>query len=579
MITITSQPLSIPRDEIGGSFDKQPPVPMSDCLRWTLQADASDAIVTPGAKASITVVIPFTCTVPADGTPLKIWGYDFEVNGTEDFTSSSFKVDTIGLITVLNFANMLSANLFFNRALYGGIFSIVGSTYEITFEWIECREQPRFAVEHMDFTALTALGGSGSFANGVSPVYVEGFKIVTRAGFFQDATSEFLPISKLVGIEADKLCDEVGEVSVDYRRDIELGLFTHFPDLTSTSFISSIENGRSLMRLLALEYGWVYRENCQGQSGTIKKSDIVLGINAAFDVDDPYQMRRYWHNHPEGFPPGQFLPDFLTTQPKSMKLCWNSFAWLWFLNNRQQEFGQYRVVARFNVFNASFQEQFLVTVNNPLTMGSSFYQPVNFNISPQFVLDNTPTLTAANIVGYEVKVDIYETLTNDIIDNGSEILTFYPGHCCDETTDLYFLTPPGGWTTQIIDIEERNMVRDGQEINIQVSCAEDRIAKARQGGRTLVSLRTYERISFVIYALNDDENRRWLKHLTQSPQHKIKVPGERVFSVYPASDVAPIAKKFLLDLDSVKISVTGQGIEYRATGYLADIPTQKGVEP
>jgi len=35
----------------------------------------------------------------------------------------------------------------------------------------------------------------------------------------------------------------------------------------------------------------------------------------------------------------------------------------------------------------------------------------------------------------------------------------------------------------------------------------------------------------------------------------------------------------LLDLDSVKISVTGQGIEYRATGYLADIPTQKGIEP
>lgn len=579
-ITITSEPYSIPREDLGINDPKMPPVPMSDCIRWTLQADAADAVSTAGSYATVTIVIPFTCTVPSDGTPLTIWGYDFEVDSAEDFTATTFKVETTGLLTLTNLLNMIFGNYFLNKAISGGTFAVVGSTYELVLTWAECREQPRFTDESMVFTALDDLGGSGAYSNGTSPVYVDGFKILTRVGFWQDATTVFLPVSEFTGLEPEKLCDDVGEIAVNYRDDVENGLFTIFPDLTSTSFITSVENGRSLMKLLSLEYGFVFREDCQALSGTFTRSDLVLGINAAFEVDDEYQMRRYWHNHPDGFPPGQFLPDFLTTQPKTHRLCWDSFAWLWWLNNRQEEYGQYRVVAYFNVFTKTSNEQFIYTVNNPLVDGSAFYQPINLNVSPQFVLDNTPTFTQDEIEGYEVSVKIYETLVDTIIDNGSEILVFIMDcDCCEEVTDLYFLTPPGGWGTQVVKIESREVQREGQEVKIAVACDDSRVDKARQGGRTIQTLRSFERISFVIYALNDDENRRWLKHLTASPQHKIKVAGERVFSVFPKAEVSPLAKKFLLDLDSIRISETGREIEYRATGYLQDIPTQKGIEP
>lgn len=581
MIEITSEPPSITRANIGASFPKQPPVPMSDCVKWCMQPDDADAILVAGSRATVLVVIPFTCTVPPDTTPLRIWGYDFEVDSSTEFTANSFKVYTTGLLTLVNFTNMLFAHFFFNRAVTATA-AIVGSTFELTLEWKDCREQPRFVAEDMEFDAIDDLGGSASFLNGVTPTYVDGYKIITRAGFFQDATSVWLPtVTDHIASDAEKLCDTVGEVCVDYRSEIERGLWTIFPELTFTSFIEAIDNGRSMMRLFALEYGWVYRQDCQALSGTLKLSDIVLGINAAFEIDDEFQMRRYWPNHPDGLPEGQSVIDFLTTRPKYHEVCMDSYTWLWFLNNWQEEHGAYDLMARFVLYKKGVSTPFEFInhiVNDSVTDAHSFYQPVNFNTSPGFVLDNAPTLDEDTLDYYDVQVVGVDVGTEDIIFNATEYLRYIPSKCCGEKTDLYVLTPPGGFETQVIEITDTVTVREGTEVRINVACETERAAKAAKGGRTIVSLRTYQRINFVIYMENNDENRRWMKHVVTSPQHKIKVPGERIFSVYPDAAVAPLAKKFLLDLDSVTTSVTGQQIELTASGYLADIPKQIGTE-
>lgn len=571
-LTITTEPPS--RESI---IDPVPtPVPVSDCWKWCLQADDADAVTTPGGYAEVEITIPSTCTVPANGTEVIIWGHVFTVDNSEPYTGTSFTVDAVGLTTALNFVSMIQANLFFNDAVTVTV-DAPGS-FIVTLTWKECREQARFAAEDMDFTAITALGGSGTATNGASPVYVDGYKVITRLGLLE---STFAPLSPKVGITTDQQCTTVGEVCVDYTDDAQSMLFTHLPELTSTSIITSVVNGQSLMRSFMLEYGWVYRDNCQAKSGTIKKSGIVLGINAAFDIDDEFQMRRYWYGHPDGYPSGQFVSDYLTTQPKSNELCWESFAWLWFLNSWQEDQGNYDLVARFSLYDLDgVAEVFDVVINNFGVDGSLSTQPVCFNVSPQYVLDNAPTLTAANLVRYDVTVfGANVSDPEDVLFNACEIMTYLPSHCCDDKTDLYVLTPPGGFATQTIEVLERSIVKDGQEVNIQIDCGTSRSNRAKYGGRNMVNLRTYEKIDFVFRLPNTPESVRWMRHVRQSPQTMIKVYGEGIYSVSTSNKGNPLAKKFIIDPSSVTTYVAGGGLEFKATGYMGDIPTQKGNEP
>lgn len=577
MIAVTEEPFSIS----GLLVDTKPPVPLSDCWRWCLQPDDADVIETPGAQATVVITVPSTPTVPADGTAFKVWGYDFTVDSSSPYTSESFAVDTTpilgGVYTALNIGNMFLANLFFNRAV-----TITGDTdgpITVTLTWIECREQPRFSVDHMVFTGITAIGGSAVATNGTTPVYVEGYKIITNFGYYQDAAfTKLFPITKFSGIEPDKQCTDVGQVCVDFASDAQSMLYTELPELTSTSFITAIQCGRSLMRLFSIQYGWVYRDGCIAKSGTIKKSDMVLGINAAFDINDPYSMRRYWYAHPAGYPNGQFVSDYLTTQPKSIPLCADSFAWLWFLNNWQDVFGAYNVRARFVLYKkgVSGAFEFIETeINNHATDGHAWHQPINFNVSPRYVLDNAPTLTEETLDFYEVQV-IGVTIPDDEVFDMTEYLRYVPGHCCDETTDIYFLTPAGGIGTILAEVEQRELVQDGQEISLQVDCGDTRSNRGRYGGRTLVSIRNYERITFRIDTPQTTDWERWLKHFRSSPQHWIKVLDETGFGLGVPGE--PIAKKLIIQPDAAQIARSGGGIEFRCTGYLADIPTQKGTE-
>lgn len=575
-LTITSEPYSI-----ASLLDPpKPPVPVSDCWQWCLQADAADAVTTPGAYAEVEFTIPASCTVPANGTILTIWGIEFQVDNSVPFTGQTFEVAALGLTTALNLVSMIQANLFFNDAV--DIVVTAPGDFIVTLTWRECREQPRFVAEQMVFTAIDDAGGSGTFTNGTSPEYVEGYKIVTRIGTIGGDPIGFQPLSPKVGLTTDQQCTTVGAVCVDYVADAETLLHTLLPELTSTSIITASQNAQSLMRVFQLEYGWVYRDNCQAKSGTIKRSGFVFGINAAFDIDDEYQMRRYLYDHPLGYPPGQFVADYLTTQPKKTNLCWDSFAWLWLLNYWQEDFGNYDLLARFVLYDAggTIIEIVPFIINDFGVDASGFENPVCFNVSPAFVLAEAAIATQATLARYDVQVvGVNIVDPTDVLFNATEFMTYYPGHCCDEKTDLYVLTPAGGFATQVVEVLNRSIIKEGQEVNLQVACSTSRTNKAKYGGRTIARIRAFEKIDFTFRLPNTPESVRWMKHIRQSPQTMIKAFGEGIYSASQNDKGAPFAKKFIIDIGSVTTFVVGEGLEFSASGYTADIPTQKGFEP
>lgn len=565
MITVISEPYSVPITTTTGA-DKMPPVPVSDCLRWCLQLADADGVTTAGTFATVAVTIPLTCTIPANGTVLTIWGKNFTVQSGNDFTSTSFKVVTSGLQTAQNFIQMLNGNLFFSRAVTYAL-TVPGSLL-VTITWNECREQSNFGAPGMIFTAITALGGSAVATNGVSPVYVDGLKIVTRVGIIPDASitlSDFKPISVFEGMEPDKLCDSVGDVCVDYIDDVSTQLHTILPALTSTSFSTSDQNGETMCQPIQLEYGWTYRADCVSQSGTFMRSDVVLAINAAFDSKDPNGMRKYWYDHPDGFPVGQTYQKYLTTQPFGIRICTISYAWLWMTNNFQSTFGgTYRLRATFTGYkNAVGVGTFTKTIHDSSIDSNKWFQPVNFNISPVMVLDGLH-LTASQVDYFEVQVSV-TNMSNGVLQVATEKLRYVINSCGCDTTDVYFLTPAGGYSTMIVDVVSRDIVQEGSEVNLFIPCEWSFEEKNAKGGRTLVNLRQYEKIEIVANALNNnDADRTWFEHFRISPVKFIK---ETV-------DGVDVKRKLIVDTGSIKIYESGDSLTLSASCYLQDIPLQ-----
>ena len=562
MINIISQPLGI----ASNSDPIEPPIPLSDCFRFCLQPDDADVILTPGVKANIVFVIPATCTVPADGTAFKIWGNDFTIESATDFSATSFKVATSGLLTTLNLVNMFQANVFFKRA--GTVTAVpVGATFEVTFTWNDCREQNNFTGGNMNLTVFTTIGGSATKTDGVSPVYVEAFRVICNTVRYQDGTDNYDDLGALVGLEVEKLCDEVGVVCIDIQPDIEADLYTIMPELSASSFISSIDNGRSMMRFFSLQFGWTYRDNCVAKSGTITRGNRILALNAAFDVDDPYQMRRYWHGHQGGLPPGQSVVDYLTTQPKSITLCEDSYKWLWLLNAWQDDWPEYALTAYFTFYGDTPISSFWVVINNPATDGSAHYQPVSFNVSPSYIRD-TLGISLNGITGYEVAVFGTDPLDgSDIWFNATEYLKFdLCKDCCGDSTDIYFLSPTGGIDTMLVRLDEIETLQSGgEEIRTNIPCTTNRKQRAINGERNLVATRVYQKVKLSVKIPRSADWERWVKHLRQSPQRWLRVKDE---------SGAYIAKKIIFEAGAITQQKTGEGVTVEMVGLLQDIPTQ-----
>ena len=562
MITILTEPQNTPVDDIASVDPKGVPVPVSDCFTWCLQLDDADAVTTAGSNATVVVLFPNSTSIVSPGTPFKIWGYDFTVDNSVSFTSNSFKTVSLGRTTAANFANMIRGNMFFARAATVTLVD-TGTGYLVTITWNDCREQANFTGAAMDFLAITATGAEPTYTNGVSPVYVSGVKVVTQLIYNNDLNTP-MPVSEFEGHQVDNLCDSVAPVCIDYRTDIEGQLYTILPELSIDSFTTMGENAQSLMKVFQLNYGWIYRDNCVARSGTFMQSAYVVGINAAFPKNDPYGMRRYWFNHPDGFPTGQTLQKFLTSQPSGIRICENSYSWLWLTNNFSEVFGaDYKLVASFTTYfegDAIGAANFVIMDSS--TNPNQWFYPICFNTSPGHVSEITST---AIYDYYTVRVILTE-LGGEPIASVTELMKYVTVRCdCNKATDVYFLTPQGGYSTMLVDVVSESVTREGAEVNLYTPCSWDFDKKNKEGGRTLVNLRNYQTKTIRASALsNNEENIRWFQDFILSPVKFIKeVNGDVEF-----------ARKIIIDPGTVEIRTTGEFSELTATIYLPDISVQ-----
>ena len=548
MITLTEYP------PVSGDFSTRTPVPVSDCLQWCMGPDDSDVVETSGTNAWVQIVFPNTFTVPSNGTTFKIWGHTFTFSTVFDYTATSFDADGEANPARNNFARMIEANLFFRRAV------IVHRTgmNTVLISWLNCEPQSNFTGANLVLTAFTGFGATVTSAQGVSPAYVPGYKMTVQLMKLigNTGTNAWRDISALAGLEAKKTCSGAEAMCVNLMSEARKTLFTPMPDLTDTSEIDP--QGQTMMGRFLLAYGWVYRtDDCQTQTGTIRQSDEALLINSAFPPEDPDGIAPYWYEAGGGTP-----IRFLTNQPLTISVAENSKAWVWLTCNWAYDLPTFALIRlRFVVYKVGVTGIFdIYTVDyNPC----EWWQVKNLNVSVGRVL-TLSGLTIDELDAYEVQA-IPVTSSGVPVHVGTEYLKYKVNNQCENTTDVYFVTPPGGIGTMLVQLVESEIEQSGNEICMDIPCGTSLSEQSKYGGASLANIRSFERVT--IRAVDDDNDD------TVAYFKSFKASTERWIRVASGTD-GWAAKKFIPETGGIKVFQQGQRIELLATGYLADIPLQ-----
>lgn len=547
MITLTTYPSTAGGDLVGGF-----PIPVSDCLQWCMEPDDADVVETSGSGAFVQIVFPNTFSVPSDGTTFKIWGHTFTFNGSFDYTATSFDADGEANPARNNFARMIEANLFFRRAV---VVNRVGSNTAL-ISWLNCEPQANFTGSNLVLTAFTSFGATVTSAQGVSPVYVPGYKMTVQLMKLIGNTGNnaWRAISALAGLEVKKTCGGADAMCVNLMGEARKTLFTPMPDLTDESEIDP--QVQTMMGRFSLAYGWVYRsEDCQTQTGTIRRSDEALVINSAFPSEDPDGILPHWYDL-AGVTPIKFL----TNQPETLSVAPDSKAWLWLTCNWLVDLPTFAGLRlRFVVYEVGGGGDIFTVDYQPC----EWWQVKHFNVSVGRVL-TLSGLTIAELESYWVQV-IPITSSGTPVHVGTEYLKYKVDKQCENTTDVYFVTPPGGIGTMLVQIMDEEIEQTGNEICMDIPCGTSLSEISKYGGRSLSNIRAFERVTVRAVDDENDESVAYFK--------SFKASTERWIRVASGTD-GWAAKKFIPETGGIKVFQQGGRIELIATGYLADIPLQ-----
>lgn len=540
-----------------------PPVPVSQALKWCFQNDDTDAVSTPGTQATVVVTFPSTCSIPANGTKVIIWGQTFTVNNATPFTGNTFEVVASGLTTASNFRKMLKANYFFQQ--YCNMTQDV-PILDTTITWKECGEQQKFSgASNMDDTAITDTGGTMVVTNGVTPVYVPGFWFVARLLHVDATGSTYIPITKFEGYIPDKTCTGVDQLCLDYMPAVRGMMWAIMPELGIDTYVDNFGVGykESLrksghMGHFIVEYGWAYQDaNAQPLSGTFERTAEVSVINAYFPPEDVYGMRRYWDQHPSGFPPDQSNYRLFTNQPLRLRLRKDSFAWMYYI--QQEAAASLRAEFTAVKLDGTAYSAYYFTMPN----NGDFIQ--NFNISPGHLADHSP-VDLDNTAYIQIRM----TATSGTLVRSEFIYIVIDHTQCASSTDVYFQTQLGTIGTIPVKIEEMAAGQTGSEVDLAVR--DDKAAPewAGYGGRTLVNLRSYNTVKISARDSYNAEQRKWFEQFRHSPHKWIKVASE---------DGGYIARKLIINPGELRTFEAGGNIVLEATGYMQDLPIQSSSEP
>ena len=529
-------------------------IPVSDCMKWELQPDTGDVFTVTGTQA--TVVVTFPTGMPTPGTPdFTMWGQALQVlgAGSPNFGASFFRVSGIAGKTAEYFANMVKSNLFFRRAVSVGV---SGATVTIT--WDSCGPQTNFGGASMDFAPLTGAGATVTVTNGTTPEKVEGYKMTAQLLMLDD-TAGYIPVDAEKAFNPVADCSTVPAVSVDYMPLARNYVFTPMPDLDAQSFIPA---GNNAARAFVLRYGSVWRENCQPVAGNTYDSDPVIVLNAAYKRADIAGVRRYIEQSVEGLPSGQTLPKWLTTQPGTMTIFSDSFAWLWGIFNKSTG-GHTHIHLRFSVTNKAGS----LTNYTHIRARGELWQVECFNVSPAFLTDEF-SVNIDNVAYYDVTAYYGDGTTAAA--GAMESMRYIVGDacgCCN--ADIYFLSSATGICTMPVTLEDAQVSTQFIEVLKDVQCGTDPITRAKYGGRTVSGMQATQSQTWAAIASDTKAMRDYFADMKAAPQHWVRVPS---------TDGGYVAQKIIVESGNVQVFTANGQLILTITGSY-DVPTQAGIEP
>lgn len=538
-------------------------IPISDCLKWCLQAQNADVYTTVGAAAKVVAVFPSTCTVPSNGTTFKIWGYDFTVQSGSLFSSTSYKVVTSGTETAANFKAMIEANFFFRRATRVTLSGTGQRT--VTIEWLTCEEQSNFTGANMAFGGITGTGGTCTATNGSTADIKDGYGIAVTL-FVDMVNGGFSPVTASEGLLPKIGCSSVQAECVDMMPKVQSLLYTPMPRLDGVTHPDSEYN---TVKKFALLYGDFWRENCNSQSGLQSLSGTVLVCNATFEPNDALKFRPYAVESAGGLPSGQTRFKFLTTQPTKHIIHRDSFVFLYMLANETDP-----TFAGINVTAATFAADGTQLEDNTFQPPIAYRQSgfTAFNISPLFISE-TLGLTMDSTVAYYIVslAGIDNTPSANALFRFENITYIFNTGCSDsdETTDLYFVTSPGGIGTLPMVVDSVEIAQEGNVNDFGDNCSTDTYIRASTGGATLTVTSNYKSIRLSTIVDHSEEIERFFSDMKKSPQRWVRVQdGNGGF----------VPRKFLIDTGAIEVRRTGEAVQLTVTGRFLNETAQSNTE-
>lgn len=546
-MTITDQPAIYPIPE-----------PVSNRLAWTIQPDVSDVLDTVGSRAMVQITFQASgVVVPANGTEFTIWGNTFTVDDSTPFTQNTMDIDTSGNSTGINLKEMLRANFFFAKTQ---IENGPAGFRDTIITWEDCGEQENFTGAAMDLSALETAGATVTVTNGMTAVKVNGYVMQARL-LKMDADGIYQPITKYEGFQPVINCSSVAALTIDFMEEARRTLYMELPDLTVSS--EQDPEDTTAVGLFKLQVGWTYKDdNCQPFSGNFITSDPVMVYNTVFDLEENWGMKRFIYDHTEITPFDiPKWPRWLTNKPERLALGWESIAWLWLSGAYNVSLTPDTIRLTFNVYytNGTTAQQHL---SYPFV---SEWQLHNFNVSPKRLLSIFSLVDLSTVSHYFVRATALDEFNSSIGVIGYETF-FSVEQTCEETTDLYFLTPYGGIGTLYCDIVQEVVNQQAQEICLDVPVMATRQETARYGGYMQNQVKNQESITLRCRRNYTNDEVAYFKSFKTSPERWIQVPETGLDGVGNLYNY--IAKRFLVDPGGVQIFQEGDYVELIITGKI-----------
>lgn len=538
-------------------------IAISDCMKWCLQPQNADVYTTAGAAAKVVAVFPSTCTVPANGTTFKIWGYDFTVQSGSLFSSTSYKVVTNGSETAGNFKAMIEANLFFRKATRVTLSGAGQRT--VTIEWTTCEEQSNFTGANMSFGGITGTGASCTATNGSTPDIRDGYGM-SVALFTDVVNGGFSPVTATEGILPKIGCAAAQADCVDMMPKAKSLVYTPMPRLDGVTHPAHEYN---TVKKFALLYGDFWRDNCLPQSGLQQLSATVMVCNSTFEPNDTLKFRPYAVESTGGLPSGQTRFKFLTTQPTKHIINRDSFVFLWMLANESDP-----TFAGINVTVTTF------SANGTQLENNTFQAPVPyrlsgltaFNISPAFISETLGLTMDSTVSYYTVAAAGIDNTVGAAVLFRFETITYIFNTGCsdaDEVTDLYFVTSPGGIGTLPVTVDRVEITQEGNAVDFGDNCSTDAHIRSSTGGKSLTVTANYKSLTLSTIVDHSTDIERFFSDMRKSPHRWVKV-----------SDGAGgwVARKFLADTGGIEVRRTGETVQLTVTGRFLDEAAQSNSE-